>query len=153
MLINDHFDGEKPNEAWVAARRQNMKKAMGIMGVLITVLLFTGCAEERHDEKTGSSEQQESTEDERAEALVLSEEDLARLQSVAEEYYTSKNRKMTSITLADPTSSFHRQDHEGYEPNEVALFEVFIENDEIRRYITIGSKDGWVNCSVLDEGY
>lgn len=145
-----------------------MKKAMGIMGVLITVLLFTGCAEERHDEKTGSSEQQESTEDERveissepqgtaedgrAEALVLSEEDLARLQSVAEEYYASKNRKMTSIILADPTSSFHRQDYEGYEPNEVALFEVFIENDEIRRYITIGSKDGWVNCSVLDEGY
>lgn len=145
-----------------------MKKAMGIMGVLITVLLFTGCAEESHDEKTGSSEQQESTEDERveissepqgtaedgrAEALALSEEDLARLQSVAEEYYTSKNRKMISITLADPTSSFHRQDYEGYEPNEVALFEVFIENDEIRRYITIGSKDGWVNCSVLDEGY
>lgn len=158
-----------------------MKKSMGIMGALIIALLFTGCAEDtlsnEGTEKTGQSleseaqgemtegnseegddqkfdapEQQEITEDNVAETLKLSEEDLARMQSIAEEYYTSMNRKMLSFTQADPALSYH-QEYEGYEPDEVVLFEVIVENSEAKRYITIGSKDGWNNCSILNEGY
>lgn len=96
--------------------------------------------------------QQEFTEDKEAVIVVLSEEELARLRSVAEKYYTSINRKMLKFTQADPNSSF-MQEYEGFEADEVVLFEVILENIEAKRYITIGSNDGWNNCSILNEGY
>lgn len=102
--------------------------------------------------KYNVSKQQESTEEKEAVIVVLSEEELARLRSVAEKYYTSINRNMLKFTQADPNSSFMRE-YEGYEADEVVLFEVIIENIEAKRYITIGSKDGWNNCSILNEGY
>lgn len=102
--------------------------------------------------KYNVSKQQESTEEKEAVIVVLSEEELARLRSVAEKHYTSINRKMLKFTQADPNSSF-MQEYEGYEADEVVLFEVILENIEAKRYITIGSKDGWNNCSILNEGY
>lgn len=158
-----------------------MKKSIGIVGALIIALFFAGCEEDKlpneGTEKTGQSleseaqgemtegnseegsdqkhsvpEQQEITEDKVTESLILSEEDLARLRSIAEEYYTSRNRKMLSFTQADPTLSFN-QEYEGYESDEVVLFEVIVENGDAKRYITIGSKDDWQNCSILNEGY
>lgn len=102
--------------------------------------------------KYNVSKQQESTEEKEAVIVVLSEEELARLRSVAEKYYTSINRKMLKFTQADPNSSFMRE-YEGYEADEAVLFEVILENVEAKRYITIGSKDGWNNCSILNEGY
>lgn len=71
---------------------------------------------------------------------------------MAEEYYVSINRKMLDFTRADPVSSFN-QEYEGYGHDEVVLFEVSVENSENKRYITIGSKDGWNSCSILNEGY
>lgn len=158
-----------------------MKKSMGIMGVLIIALSITGCAEgalpnestdktgqsleseaqgemternseEGDDQKLNAPEQQEITENNVTETLILSEEDLARMRSIAEEHYTSMNRKMLSFTQADPALSYNPE-YEGYEPDEVVLFEVIVENSEAKRYIIIGSKDGWNNCSILDEGY
>ena len=145
-----------------------MKRAKGIVGALILALLFAGCAAESGDKQNDLSGQQESTEEKSAEtssgqresaeeksaeALTLSEEDFNRLQAVAEEYYTSMNRKMLGFTQADPASPFYGQEYEGYGPDEVALFEVTVENSEAKRYIAIGSKDGWIHCSVLNEGY
>lgn len=157
-----------------------MKKIMNISLVLLIALLFTGCAgntlpDENTEEteqsadsearrkvkeeysteeelKYNVSKQQESTEEKEAVIVVLSEEELARLRSVAEKHYTSINRTMLKFTQADPNSSF-MQEYEGYEADEVVLFEVILENIEAKRYITIGSKDGWNNCSILNEGY
>lgn len=154
-----------------------MKKAM-IISLLL--LIFTGCAgntlSDEDAEKTEQSadseargevneeysaeeelkynvpKQQESTEEKEAVIVVLSEEELSRLRSVAEKHYTSINRKMLKFTQADPNSSF-MQEYKGYEADEVVLFEVIIENSEAKRYITIGSNDGWNNCSILNEGY
>lgn len=109
-------------------------------------------AEEDDDEKYNELKQQESTEDKEAVIVVLSEEELARLRSAAEKYYTSINCNMLSFTQADSASSF-MQEYEGYEADEVVLFVVSVENSENKRYITIGSKDGWNNCSILNEGY
>ncbi len=159
-----------------------MKKWISISLVLVIALLFTGCAgdtlpdedteqkehsadseaqgeviegysaEKGDDEKYNESEQQEPTEDEEAMIVILSDEELARLRSVAEEYYISINRKMISFAQADPSSPFIRE-YEGYGEDEVVLFVVSVENSENNRYITIGSKDGWNNCSILNEGY
>lgn len=158
-----------------------MKRMIDSLLLLLMALLFTGCArktllldedtkkteqsadleargevkeeysaEDSDDEKYNELKQQESTEDKEVE--ILSEEELARIRSEAEKYYTSMNRKMLKFTQADPNSSFMRE-YKGYEADEVVLFEVIIENIEAKRYITIGSKDGWNNCHILNEGY
>lgn len=159
-----------------------MKKSLSIMMALIIAQLFAGCAEktlpskdteeteqymnseaqeevaeeycteESDEEKYNESKPQEPAEDKEAVMIILSEEEMAHIRSVAEEYYTAINRKMLDFTLADPESSFIR-DYEGYKPDEVVLFEVSVENSENKRYITIGSNDDWNNCSVLNEGY
>lgn len=159
-----------------------MKKMIDLLIVLIIALLFTGCAEDTlsdgntekamqsvvseareevtkdysaevgDDEKYNEPEQQETTEDKKVADVILSEDELAHLRSVAEEYYISINRKVISFTQADLGSPF-MQEYEGYEMNEVVLFVVSVENSENKRYITIGSKDGWNNCSILNEGY
>lgn len=109
-------------------------------------------AEEDEDEKYNDPKQQDPAEDKETVTVTLSEEELARLRSAAEKYYTSIYRNMLSFTQADPASSFI-QEYEGYGADEVVLFEVSVENSENKRYITIGSKDGWNNCSILNEGY
>ncbi len=112
-----------------------MKKTAGLLFVILT-LLFTGCQKNVLPEVHKSS----------------MEEELARIQQVMEEYYNSIHRKMTGYVQIDASSSF-MQEYEGYQPDEVVLFGVTVENSENKRYITIGSKDGWHNCSILNEGY
>lgn len=158
-----------------------MKKSIGIIMALTIALLFTGCEEdtlpnkdteeieqsleleaqeevteecvEKSDaENVNLSEHQELITDNDSSSLILSEEELARIRLMAEEYYVSINRKMLDFTRADPVSSFN-QEYEGYGHDEVVLFEVSVENSENKRYITIGSKDGWNSCSILNEGY
>lgn len=84
--------------------------------------------------------------------MKLSDEEMARIQLVMEEYYISINRRLIDFVQVDPTSSFIRE-YEGYSSDEVVFFEVSVENSENKRYIAIGSNDGWNNCSVLNEGY
>ena len=158
-----------------------MKKSISIIMALTAALLFTGCVEnmfldedteeieqsseleaqeevteecmeEDDAEKINLLEHQELTVDKDAVNLILSEEELARIWLIAEEYYTSINRKMLDFTRADPVSSFN-QEYEGYEHDEVVLFEVSVENSENKRYIAIGSKDDWNSCNILNEGY
>lgn len=105
------------------------------------------------EEKYNTSNQQEEfSEVKEVSTVELSEEEMAHIQLVMEEYYISINRRLIDFAQADPTSSFIRE-YEGYGPDEVVLFEVSVENSENKRYIAIGSNDGWNNCSVLNEGY
>lgn len=158
-----------------------MKKSISIIMALTVALLFTGCVEdtfpnedteeieqsleleaqeevteecvEKSDtERINLSEHQELIADSNSANLILSDEELARMRLIAEEYYISINRKMVDFTRADPDSSFNRE-YEGYGHDEVVLFEVSVENSENKRYIAIGSKDGWNSCNILNEGY
>ena len=106
-----------------------------------------------YEEKYDTTNQMENTaEDTETTTVILSDEELAHVQMVLEDYYISINRKLLSYVRATTACSFIRE-YEGYEANEVVVFEVSVENSENTRYIAIGSKDGWNNCNVLNEGY
>lgn len=105
------------------------------------------------EEKYNTSDQQiDLTEEEDAVMVILSEEELAHIEMIMKEYYTSINRRLLSYEQVASIASFG-QEYEGYEAGEVVLFEVSVENSESKRYIAIGSKDGWNDCSILNEGY
>lgn len=160
-----------------------MKKRKNVWFVLLMALLFTGCTEEAFPEKntdkmeqnlssetwkevTGedasenvdeekyhtSDQQTGHTEAEDAVMMIFSEEELAHIEMAMENYYTSINRRLLSYAQVDSASSFI-QEYDGYAADEVVLFEVSVENSEGKRYIAVGSKDGWNNCSILNEGY
>ena len=57
------------------------------------------------------------------------EEELAQIRLITEEYYTFTNCKMHDFTQADLASSLNRE-YERYDPDEVVLFEVSVENSE-----------------------
>lgn len=106
-----------------------------------------------YEEKYGAVNQMEDiAEDTEIITVTLSEEQLAHVQMALEDYYISINCKLLSYVRATPSCSFIRE-YEGYEANEVVVFEVSVENSENKRYIAIGSKDGWNNCIILNEGY
>lgn len=105
------------------------------------------------EEKYNTTNQQEEfSEVTEAATVKLSDEEMARIQLVMEEYYISINRRLVDFVQADPASPIIRE-YEGYSSDEVVFFEVSVENSENKRYIAIGSNDGWNNCSVLNEGY
>lgn len=105
------------------------------------------------EEKYGATDQMEDmVEDTEITTVALSDEELAHVQMALEDYYLSINRKLLSYVRATPACSFIRE-YEGYKSNEVVVFEVSVENSENKRYIAIGSKDGWNNCIILNEGY
>ena len=105
------------------------------------------------DEKYNTTNQQEELSEVTEIATVkLSDEEMAKVQLIMEEYYISINRRLVDFVQADPTSPIIRE-YEGYGSDEVVFFEVSVENSENKRYIAIGSNDGWNNCSVLNEGY
>lgn len=86
--------------------------------------------------------------------VTLSDEEMAHVDKTINDYYNRIHRKIISyVQVKDPTSFCLREPFTGYEADEIVAFEVTEESSEIKRYITIGSKDGWVSCSVLDEGY
>lgn len=106
-----------------------------------------------YEEKYGTTNQMEDIAgDTEITIVTLSDEELAHVQVALEDYYISINRKLLSYVRATPACSFVRE-YEGYETNEVVVFEVSVENSENKRYIAIGSKDDWNNCIILNEGY
>lgn len=109
---------------------------------------------EDEEEKYNASEQtnDEAVENGEFTAAVLSEAEMFNVEKAIEDYYDSINRKVISFEQVTSISSFFRE-YEGYESNEVVLFEVIVDNSENKRYITIGSKNRWEDCSVLNEGY
>ena len=93
----------------------------------------------------------ENSTKEETELVELSEDEMDCLKTAMEEYYTAINKKMTGCLQVSFVP--FDQVYEGYETGEVVLFEVYLENDEEKRYIVIGSKDNWKNCNILNEGY
>lgn len=85
--------------------------------------------------------------------VSLSEADLKRITEFVEEYYVSLSYEATSITPDYEETRRQSSDYDGYSADEIFVFKVSIKDDEIPRYITIGSKDGWQECTVLNEGY
>lgn len=87
-------------------------------------------------------EQWESWEDITTE---LSEEELARVFKVIGDYYAYVN-----IQAGEPiqiASNYRNRSYKGYDVNEVAVFQM-----SGGQTITVGSKDGWQHCVVLNEG-
>lgn len=86
--------------------------------------------------------------------VTLTEEELARIEETIENYYIYIHRSIIDyVQVTDPQSPFFRERYTEYDTDEVVVFEVNMENSEINRFITIGSKDGWITCDVLGEGY
>ena len=102
------------------------------------------------DEKYNVSEQQTECM-ENTSMVMLSDAELVRIERIMEKYYTSINRKLFGYVQVNSVPCM--QKYEGYEADEVALFEVSVENSENKRYIAVGSKDNWKSCSILNEGY
>ncbi len=102
-------------------------------------------------EKNDVTDLTETGTKEETELVELSEDEMDCLKTAMEEYYTAINKKMTGCLQV--TFVPFDQVYEGYETGEVVLFEVYLENDEEKRYIVIGSKDNWKNCNILNEGY
>lgn len=42
---------------------------------------------------------------------------------------------------------------EGYTSDQIMVLEVKVRKQSQKRYVTVGSKDGWKDCKVLNEGY
>ena len=75
----------------------------------------------------------------------LSEEELARVLQVIGDYYDYVN-----IQAGEPVqiaSNYRNRSYKGYDVNEVAVFQM-----SGGQTITVGSKDGWQHCVVLNEG-
>lgn len=86
--------------------------------------------------------------------VTLTQEELSRIEETIEKYYVYIHRSIIDYAqVTDPESPFFRERFIEYDADEVVVFEVNMENSEINRFITIGSKDGWITCDVLDEGY
>lgn len=86
--------------------------------------------------------------------VTLTQEELDRIEETIENYYIYIHRSIIDyVQVTDPESPFFRERFIEYEADEVVVFEVYVEESEVNRFITIGSKDGWITCDVLDEGY
>jgi len=83
---------------------------------------------------------------------VLTEEEMAQVDQVIRDYYSAL------YTLLGYERMSNRElrglfDHEEYSYDEVAGFYVQLEGVEPDRNIIIASKNGWVDCVVVNEGY
>lgn len=86
--------------------------------------------------------------------VTLTQEELDRIEETIENYYIYIHRSIIDyVQVTDPESPFFRERFIEYEADEVVVFEIYVEESEVNRFITIGSKDGWITCDVLDEGY
>lgn len=83
---------------------------------------------------------------------VLTEEEMAQVDQVICDYYSAR------YTLLGYERMSNRElrglfDHEEYSYDEVAGFYVQLEGVQPDRNIIIASKNGWVDCVVVNEGY
>ncbi|MCD7708528.1 MAG: hypothetical protein LUI02_01485 [Clostridiales bacterium] len=116
------------------------------------VLQADGDTEEQPEQEICEDVTEEIQESDSESGFALSDEDEGNIRLAIDDYYSSLGKTVTNCTQADPESPF-MQSYEGYEPDEVVMFEVYTEGDDNKRHITIGSKDGWQNCKILNEGY
>ena len=81
-----------------------------------------------------------------------SSEELQKVKKFVLDYYTSLNRSVTDIRLTNNPTTIDTL-YSGYTKKQVLIFEVSEKNGEAKRYIAVGSKDGWKHYKVLNEGY
>ena len=84
--------------------------------------------------------------------VKLTEEELARVEETIEAYYARTVHKLVYYSQIPANYANGSLEYE-YDIDEVVVFEVSTQTSSINRTITVGSKDGWVNCTVLNEGY
>lgn len=82
----------------------------------------------------------------------LTEEELDRVMTAIDNYYKKTSHKVDGYALLDHYVPIARS-YDGYEDDEVLYFEVTERGSEIKRYIEVGSKDNWMECVILNEGY
>ena len=84
----------------------------------------------------------------------LAEEQFGNIMDAAEKYYDKIHRKIISVKRVYEDRYSETEKEYGYSKEEVIFLQVEVEGSEgIPRFIAIGSKDGWQNCVVLNEGY
>lgn len=82
----------------------------------------------------------------------LSEEEMDRVMAAIDNYYKKTSHKVDGYALLDHYAPIARS-YDGYGDDEVLYFEVTERGSKIKRYIVVGSKDNWMECVILNEGY
>lgn len=93
--------------------------------------------------------------EETTQMVKLTEEELSQVEETIEAYYARTVHKLvyySQIPLNYRSAYLQYKDY-GYDIDEVVVFEVATQASRVNRTITVGSKDGWINCTVLNEGY
>ena len=90
--------------------------------------------------------------EEATQVLKLTEEELSRVEETIEAYYAHTVHKLVYYSQIPSNYANGSLEYE-YDIAEVVVFEVATQASEVNRTIVIGSKDGWVSCTVLNEGY
>lgn len=84
---------------------------------------------------------------------TIPQADLSNIKKYAKEYYASLHYDVIDMIPDDDETKQQESNYIGYNPDEILVIKVTIKDSNIPRYITLGSKDGWKNCSILNEGY
>lgn len=84
--------------------------------------------------------------------VSLTEGELDLVYAAIDSYYKKTIHKVDGYVLLHHYVSIVRN-YDGYEDGEVLYFEVTEKGSEVKRYIAVGSKDHWMNCEILNEGY
>ena len=82
----------------------------------------------------------------------LTDAEWERVCATIENYYAKTNHQVIRYELLRHDAPIVRS-YDGYNETEVIYFEVIERGNEIKRYIAVGSKDQWMECVVLNEGY
>ena len=91
--------------------------------------------------------------EEMTQVVKLTEEELSRVEAAIEAYYARTVHKLVFYSQIPLGIESGNREYEGYENDEVVVFEVATQASEVNRTIVLGSKDGWITCIVLNEGY
>ena len=84
---------------------------------------------------------------------TISQSDLSNIKKYAKEYYASLHYDVIDMIPDVDETKQQESNYTGYNPDEILVMRVAIKDSEVPRYITLGSKDQWKNCSILNEGY
>ncbi len=78
------------------------------------------------------------------------QDNLNRIDEFLKNYYEELGYTVLKTVYADEE---YYMEYDGYKSDEIIVFKVTVEECEVCRYITLGSKDNWLEYSVLNEGY
>lgn len=84
---------------------------------------------------------------------TLSEKTISEITAFAKEWYASHSYEVISITPDYDETERQEYDYKEYNADAILVFRVAVKGDEVKRYITIGSRNDWQDCDVLNEGY